>query len=86
MGFRSRPGTWPAGAPCDVAGVGQTVWLHLSREALLGGSCVVRSGVYKSPNMAYNIGIVTILITPFITTHEPPSRASTQGSDIKLEG
>ena len=29
---------------------------------------------YKSPNMAY-ISIVTLIITPFMTTHEPPSRA-----------
>ena len=30
---------------------------------------------YKSPNMGYNYGYpVTLLITPLITTHEPPSR------------
>ena len=29
---------------------------------------------YKSPNKGYNITIVTLIITPRITTHEPPSR------------
>ena len=39
-----------------------------------GGSWVVISytRVYKSPNVAKSIG--TLLITPFITTHEPLSR------------
>ena len=30
---------------------------------------------YKSLNMAYNY-IVTLLVSPLITTHEPPSRVS----------
>ena len=38
---------------------------------LLGGSCVVISGVI-SP-LTWVISIVTLLITPLITTHEPPS-------------
>ena len=38
---------------------------------VLGGSWVVISGVI-SPLIC----IVTLLITPFITTHEPPSRVS----------
>ena len=37
--------------------------------SLLGGSWVVISGVI-SPLIC----IVTLLITPFITTHEPPSK------------
>ena len=36
---------------------------------LLGGSWVVLSGVYKSPNM-----VVALRITLLITSHEPPSR------------
>ena len=39
---------------------------------LLGGSWVVFSGVI-SP-LIWDIIIVTILITPLIATHEPPSR------------
>ena len=40
-------------------------------DALLGGSWVVISRV-----MSPLIGIVTLLITPLITTHEPPSGIS----------
>ena len=43
-----------------------------SLGVLLGGSWVVVSGVI-SP-LVWFISIVTLLITPFITTHEPPSR------------
>ena len=42
-------------------------------EVLVGDSWVVISGVL-SP-LIWVISIVTRLITPFITTHEPPSRA-----------
>ena len=43
-------------------------------EALLavGGSWVVISGVISS--LVWLIIIVTLLITPLITTHEPPSK------------
>ena len=40
---------------------------------ILGGSWVVISGVI-SP-LIWVINIVTLLITPLITAHEPPSRA-----------
>ena len=40
--------------------------------AILGGSWVVISGVI-SP-LIWDISIVTLLITLFITAHEPPSR------------
>ena len=39
---------------------------------LLGGSWVVLSGV-TSPRIWVVVIIVTLLITPLITTHEPPS-------------
>ena len=42
------------------------------RYALLGGSWVVISRVI-SP-LIWLITIVTLLITPLLTTHEPPSR------------
>ena len=38
---------------------------------ILGGSCVALSGVYKS--LIWVISVVTLLITPRITTHEAPS-------------
>ena len=41
-------------------------------EALLGGSWVVISGVI-SPQI-WVIAIVTLLVTPLITNHEPPSK------------
>ena len=44
----------------------------LSLEHLLGGSWVVVAGV-TSPRMSL-IHMVTLLLTPLITTHEPPSR------------
>ena len=50
-----------------VAGV--AVWSQ--SLGLLGGSWVVISGVI-SP-LIWVITIVTLLITPLITTHEPPS-------------
>ena len=46
----------------------------LNWEGLLGGSWVVISGVI-SP-LIWVITIVTLLITPLITTHELPSRVS----------
>ena len=46
-------------------------WFRIS--TLLGGSWVVISGAI-SPLIC----IVTLLITPFITTHEPPSKALKQ--------
>ena len=45
----------------------------LRLEALLGGSWVVISGVVSPP--IWVTTIVTLLITPLITTHEPPSGA-----------
>ena len=47
-----------------------TVWV-----ILLGGSWVVISGVISRVTM--NITPARGLITPLITTHEPPSRPST---------
>ena len=41
-------------------------------EFPLGGSCLVISGVIIP--LIWVITIVTLLITPLITTHEPPSR------------
>ena len=38
---------------------------------MLGGSWVVISGVISPP--IWVINIATLLITPLITTHEPPS-------------
>ena len=46
----------------------------VSVKGLLGGSWVVISGVI-SP-LIWVITIVTLLIGPLITTHEPPSRGS----------
>ena len=43
-------------------------------QGLLGGSWVVIGGVI-SP-LLWLIGIVTLIITPCITAHEPPSRGS----------
>ena len=41
---------------------------------LLGGSRVVISRGYKSPNLGYSYSAtVTLLLTPLVTTHEPPS-------------
>ena len=40
-------------------------------STLLGGSWVVISGVIIP--LIWDITIVTLLITPLITTHEPPS-------------
>ena len=42
-------------------------------HGVLGGSWVVISGVI-SP-LIWVISLATLLITPFITTHEPPSTA-----------
>ena len=52
---------------------------------LLGGSWVVRSSKsgYKSPNMGY-IAIVHLLITPLVTTHEPPSKGCLKVSLFRL--
>ena len=44
---------------------------HVPRVKVLGGSWAVISGVV-SP-LIWVITIVTLLITPLITTHEPPS-------------
>ena len=44
---------------------------------LLGGSWVVISGVISF--LTWVISIVTLLITPLITTHEPPSNAVSLG-------
>ena len=43
-----------------------------STKLLLGGSWVVISGVIR--DLIWILTIVTLLITPLITTHEPPSR------------
>ena len=45
----------------------------MSWLGLLGGSWVVISGVLS--RLIWVITIATLLITPLITTHEPPSRA-----------
>ena len=45
---------------------------HLTRTALLGGSWVVISGVIS--RVTVFITHIRGLITPRITTHEPPSR------------
>ena len=42
-------------------------------ELILGGSWVVTNGV-RSP-LIWVLITVTLLITPLIATHEPPSRA-----------
>ena len=39
---------------------------------LLGGSWVVISGVISE--LIWVVSIVTLLITPLFTTHEPPSK------------
>ena len=66
-------GRWPIGAvgnleleDLSVLGFG-----YLGAEILLGGSWVVISGVV-SP-LIWVISVVTLLIIPLITTHEPPS-------------
>ena len=61
---------WSANtAPPDA----QTQSQKPAAKPLLGGSWVVISGVI-SP-LIWVITIVTLLITPLITNHEPPSRA-----------
>ena len=45
---------------------------RLSGRFLLGGSWVVINGVISPPIGV--ITIVTLIITPLITTHEPPSK------------
>ena len=52
--------------------------------SLLGGPCVVMSGVI-SP-LIQIISIVTVLITPLITTHKPPSNQSVCVSEGLEEG
>ena len=51
------------------------MWLQLGEAffvaGLLGGSWVVISGVISPLTRA--ISIVTLLLAPLITTHEPPS-------------
>ena len=49
--------------------------MGIVKGTLLGGSWVVISGVI-SP-LSKVVSIVTLLITPLITAHEPPSRVST---------
>ena len=49
---------------------------------ILGGSWVVISGVI-SP-LIWVITIVTLLITPLITTHEPPSRNPFKGTLLSV--
>ena len=52
------------------------IWGEVERTStILGGSWVVISGVI-SP-FIWVIAIVTLLITPLITAHEPPSRDGT---------
>ena len=51
-------------------------------QNLLGGSWVVISMVI-SPNV-WVITIVTLLITPLITTHEPPSKPYTPWFELTL--
>ena len=60
----------------DLCGEPVVVLLRLclgGLQTVLGGSWVVISGVL-SP-LIWVITIVTLLITPLITTHEPPSSA-----------
>ena len=57
--------SWVSG--CGISGLG--IW---GFRRLLGGSWVVISGVI-SP-LIWVTSIVTLLITPLIPTHEPPSR------------
>ena len=51
-------------------------------RVVLGGSWVVINGVI-SPLIWRVITIVTLLITPLITTHEPPS-GLVQGSGFRV--
>ena len=51
--------------------------MSIPYRALLGGSWVVISGLI-SP-LIWVISIVTLLITPLITTHEPPSTLANNG-------
>ena len=51
---------------------------------VLGGSWVVISGV-TSP-LIWVITVVTLLISPLITTHEPPSRASRRVQGLGAQG
>ena len=44
------------------------------QRRLLGGSWVVISGVLSPLIWLIIIRIVTLMIAPFISTHEPPSR------------
>ena len=64
----------PIYAPIPMS-VKRSEGLSLRQPALLGGSWVVINGVI-SPLMGV-ITIVTLILTPLITTHEPPSRPST---------
>ena len=54
---------------------------NLAFKTLLGGSCVVISRVI-SPVIWVTI-LFVLLITPLITTHEPPSRSETR--PLKLD-
>ena len=51
------------------------VWGLRVQGLLLGGSWVVTSGVIS--RLIWVITIVTLLITPLMTTHEPPSTVIT---------
>ena len=66
MGLGLRATGWERRSLGDSRAPGTLPWRVKATEALLGGSWVVINGA---------ISRVTIhLITPLITTHEPPSR------------
>ena len=69
-----RGGVWLGGSGDLADEVGGALVRIRRSYTLLGGSWVVISGVI-SP-LIWVITIVTLLIGPLITTHEPPSRGS----------
>ena len=72
MPFASLSRGWTTPRPSPESFQGFRV-----EESVLGGSWVVISGVI-SP-LIWVITIVILLITPLITTHEPPSRGFYKG-------
>ena len=65
-----------------VEGAGLTPGRNKHHHCLLGGSWLVISGVI-SP-LTWVISLVTLLITPRITTHELPSRMSPVASQAPV--
>ena len=67
-----------ASAPVALTLASRRKTLNVQSDALLGGSWVVISGVIsRVPLKGSLITHIRGLVTPFITTHEPPSKPET---------